>query len=143
MIRAMVLALTGLSMSAAAADDFKVAQLEQDVRELRRQVQQLSQQLESQRAPAAQVVPPRPESAPRAVSGGPPLWIDAAKWRRLQPGMPEMEVIASLGPPTSMRTEGDQRILLYALEIGASGFLGGSVTLRDRSVVSVRMPVLQ
>ena len=45
--------------------------------------------------------------------------------------MSELEVIGLLGPPTSMREEGDARVLLYALEIGASGFLGGSITLRE------------
>ena len=33
-----------------------------------------------------------------------------------------------------MRQEGDARVLLYAMEIGSSGFLGGSVELRDRAV---------
>jgi hypothetical protein len=29
------------------------------------------------------------------------------------------------------------------MEIGASGFLGGSVTLRDRSVLQVQLPQLR
>jgi len=33
--------------------------------------------------------------------------------------------------------------LRYAMEIGTSGFLGGSVTLRNRVVVEVRKPALQ
>jgi hypothetical protein len=57
--------------------------------------------------------------------------------------MTELEVIGLLGPPTSMRAQSDERVLLYALEIGTSGFLGGSVTLRDRSVTEVQKPVLR
>jgi hypothetical protein len=57
--------------------------------------------------------------------------------------MSEIEVIGMLGPPTSMRTQGNERVLLYAMEIGSSGFLGGSVTLRDRAVSEVRPPILQ
>jgi len=57
--------------------------------------------------------------------------------------MSELEVIELLGAPTSMREEGDARVLLYAMEIGDSGFLGGSVTLRERVVTEVRQPVLQ
>jgi hypothetical protein len=57
--------------------------------------------------------------------------------------MNELEVIDLLGPPTSMRKAGDARVLMYALEIGSSGFLGGSVTLRDRTVTEVRQPTLQ
>lgn len=57
--------------------------------------------------------------------------------------MSELEVIGTLGPPTSMRDEGGARVLLYAMEIGSTGYLGGSVTLRDRAVSEVRQPVLQ
>ena len=57
--------------------------------------------------------------------------------------MSELEVIGALGPPTSMREEGGTRVLLYAMEIGASGFLGGSVKLRERAVVEVAQPTLQ
>jgi len=57
--------------------------------------------------------------------------------------MGELEVINILGPPTSMRQEGEARVLLYALEIGASGFLGGSVELRDRKVSAVLKPALK
>ena len=56
--------------------------------------------------------------------------------------MSELEVIDLLGAPTSMRAEGDARVLLYAMEIGSSGFLRGSVTLRDRAVVEVQQPTL-
>lgn len=52
-------------------------------------------------------------------------------------------MIASLGPPTSMREENGARVLYYAREIGAAGFLGGSVVLRNRAVAEVRAPTLQ
>ena len=55
----------------------------------------------------------------------------------------ELEVVELLGPPTSMREEDGARMLLYALEIGTTGFLGGSVRLRDRAVIEVRAPTLQ
>ncbi len=57
--------------------------------------------------------------------------------------MSELEVIEILGQPTSMRSEGDSRLLLYAMEIGASGFLSGSVRLRDGEVVEVQTPILK
>ena len=52
-------------------------------------------------------------------------------------------VVSLLGPPTSMREESGARVLFYALEIGTSGFLGGSVTFRNRAVAEVKTPVLQ
>ena len=57
--------------------------------------------------------------------------------------MSELDVISTLGPPTTIREESGSRVLRYAMEIGSSGFLGGSVTLRDRVVVEVRKPALQ
>ena len=57
--------------------------------------------------------------------------------------MSELEVIGVLGQPTSMRQDGDTRVLLYAMEIGSSGFLGGSVELKDRAVTAVNKPVLK
>lgn len=137
--------LLGNSVAAMAADDFKVSQLEQDVRDLQRQVQVLSRQIEAQRgAPAAsanagEAVRVREPPGVPAV----PAWVDAAKWQRIQPGMGELEVLGILGAPTSMRQQQADRVLLYAMEIGASGFLVGSVTLRDRSVASVQRPTLQ
>lgn len=144
MTRAWIFAgLMSASLAAAAADDYKVTQLEQDVRDLQRQVRALTQQIEQQRAPPAVTAgAPVSRPAPQAAAAA-PLWVDAARWRRLMPGMSELEVIGILGPPTSMRTEGDQRVLLYAMEIGASGFLGGNVTLRERAVTSVQIPVLR
>jgi hypothetical protein len=57
--------------------------------------------------------------------------------------MSELEVINILGPPTSLRQEGDARVLLYALEIGTANFLGGSVEFRDRAVTAINKPVLK
>lgn len=125
----------------AIADDLRVAQLEQEVRRLERSVQALSRRLdELQRPNFATERPAAPVAAAPQVEDG---WIDAGKWKRVKPGMSELEVIALLGPPTSMREEDGGHLLLYALELSSSGFLGGSVTLRNRAVVRVQTPVLR
>jgi hypothetical protein len=125
-----------------ASDQHRISFLEQEVRNLQRQVLGLSRQIDELRTR-----PDRPTRSPPAAFGRPaPVsdqWIDAAKWRQLRSGMGELEVIELLGPPTSMREENGSRVLLYALEIGASGFLGGSVRLRERAVVEVSAPALQ
>lgn len=127
----------------AAADDFKVIKLEQDMRNVERQIQELTRQVNELRqraghAATGQIPPPTPQPIP------PSDWLDAAKWKRVRPGMSELEVIELLGPPTTMRSAGgDARTLLYAMEIGSSGFLGGSVELKDRRVVSVHTPALR
>ena len=141
----LLLALLILPLTASAADEGRFSFLEQEVRNLQRQVQTLTREMNELRT--------RPErldvkanatgAAPAAVSEDLPRWVDASRWRRLRAGMSEIEVIGSLGAPTSMREEGGARVLLYAMEIGGSGFLGGSVTLRERAVVEVNAPTLQ
>jgi hypothetical protein len=141
---ALALCLMLAPIAATAADDLKVSQLEVDVRDLRREVQGLSRQIdELQRQITrsdSRERSPLPSIAPGNSSE---FWVDASRWQRLRTGMSELEVISALGPPTSMRGNKRERLLLYATEIGSSGFLGGSVRLRDGVVVEVRKPTLQ
>jgi hypothetical protein len=136
-----------LGQSAIAADDatYRLMKLEQDVRNLERQVQTLTRQLDEQKQQLSRSgdrsLEPRSSSA--SAAGSSTAWLEAARWDRVRTGMSELEVIGVLGPPTSMRQEGDSRVLLYAMEIGSSGFLGGSVELRDRAVSAVNKPMLK
>ena len=147
MTRTSLVLLACLPLAAHAADEQRLSFLEQEVRNLQRQVQALSRQLDELRTRPQRITAPASPGATGSASSpataDPQRWIDGAKWRRLQPGMSELEVIELLGAPTSMREEGGARVLLYALEIGTSGFLGGSVTLRDRVVSELRQPALQ
>jgi hypothetical protein len=139
----MMVAQLGVSAT-SSADDLKTSRLEQDLRTLQRQVQDLSRQVEElQRQWPRTGIRPKVAVSPAAAPASADHWLDAAKWRRLKPGMSELEVISALGPPTSMRADSGDRVLFYALEVGASGFLGGSVRMRDRVVVEVQTPALQ
>ena len=140
---------------AAAQDSPKLARLEQDVLQLQREVLILSQLVNQLRtradAPAAPIAPPLPtppsSAAPASTSAdriaNTSLWVDASRWRSLRLGMSELEVVGQLGPPTSMRGEDPERVLHYALQIGSSGFLAGSVTLRGHAVVAIETPILK
>lgn len=131
---------------AIATEDLRISQLQQDVRDLQRQVRAQASQIEALRARLALPGPPGVapgRSLPREAPAAGDAWLDARKWERVRAGMPELEVIALLGPPTSMRANADERVLLYAMEIGSSGFLGGSVTMRGRVVAEVQTPVLR
>jgi hypothetical protein len=142
-MRSLILIALALTSGAAlAADDPRVSFLEQEVRNLQRQVRALSRQVDELRTRPER---PKPGVAPTraAPASDPALWADASSWKQVRTGMSELEVINLLGPPTSMREENGSRVLLYAMEIGSSGFLGGSVTLRDREVAEVRQPTLQ
>ncbi len=127
--------------AASPADDGRIAFLEQEVRSLQRQVQTLSRRLDEVTTRPDRLPARTFQSAAKAPASA-VEWIDAAKWRKVQPGMSELEVVELLGAPTSMREEDGARVLLYATEIGG-GYLGGSVRLRERAVVEVRKPELQ
>lgn len=139
------LLLLAASLPAFGTDDFKVIKLEQDVRNLERQVQELQRQLADVQQRENRIPAPRGESPAPASVAPSTKWLDASAWKQVRPGMKELDVISLLGPPTSMRgAEGSgSRTLMYAMEIGSSGFLGGSVVLRDRAVVEVSAPVLR
>lgn len=130
-------------VGAQAADDPRVTRLEQDVRALQRDMQALTRQIQQMQFQTTRPgtdgrMPPPP--APADTGTG---WLDASKWRRLRTGMSELDVIGTLGPPTSTREEKGTRELLYAMEIGSTAFLAGSVLLRERAVVEVRIPTLK
>jgi hypothetical protein len=139
LIRALVLLC--LPLVASATDEGRFSYLEQEVRNLQRQVMALTRRLDD--------VSTRPErlAAPGAAAVTAPTssttWLDAGKWQRLRAGMSELEVVSLLGPPTTMRDVDGSRVLFYALEIGTSGFLGGSVRFRDRTVAEIQLPRLQ
>ena len=132
-----------LPLTASATDEGRLSFLEQEVRNLQRQVMSMSRQIDELRTRPDRPVVRSTASGEAAAAASTDQWVDAKRWRQIRPGMSELEVIGVLGPPTSMREENGVRVLLYALEIGSSGFLGGSVTVRDREVTEVRRPVLQ
>ena len=134
-----------LPQMASAVDEGRISFLEQEVRNLQRQVQVLTRQLDEMRARPGRLPPvaAAQDSAPEKSGTGLPRWVDAQLWRKVRPGMSELEVISSLGPPNTIRDENGARVLFYAMEIGASRFLGGSVKFRQRAVVEVFPPALQ
>ena len=137
------LALMCCGANVAAQDDFKLIKVEQDVRNLERQVYELNREVDDLKRRLAQSRTASSKSGSAAAAASSTQWVDASIWDRVRNGMDELQVIDLLGPPTSMRGEGDTRTLLYALEIGASGFLSGSVSFKDKKVTQVERPVLK
>ena len=141
-----LLLLLGQSAPAAENDTYRLMKVEQDVRNLEGQVQTLLRQideLKQQQSRAGDRNLSGARSASASAVSSSTAWLESARWDRVRTGMSELEVINVLGPPTSMRKEGDARVLLYAMEIGSSGFLGGSVEFRDSAVTAVSKPALK
>ncbi len=130
-------------VAAGAADSIEISRVQQDIRDLRRDVEALTRRMDELRLQLATPGNAPARVAAPSVGGGTGKWVDAARWREVKAGMSELEVIAALGAPTSMRMEGADRVLLYAMEIGTTGFLAGSVTFRERVVAEVQVPGLR
>lgn len=153
MVRLLMALLLFAPLIAAAQDAVKVARLELDVRQLQREVSMLSQLVNQLRRrgddaqPALSLPPPAsPGTSARMTPAAPstlPQWVSASRWQGVRQGMTELEVISALGVPTSVRKQGEDQVLLYALELGSATFLAGSVTLRNEGVLAVEVPVLK
>ena len=140
--------LCALALSLASgvhADEIREQRLEQQLQELRRQVDVQSRRIDqldrSVRSGGAsgQVdigkVPPPPEASP---------WLVASNWERIRPGMMAEQVTAILGAPNSERPGATgTTTLLYALEVQEGVFLAGRVELRDGKVTAVHKPELR
>jgi hypothetical protein len=153
--RTLIVAILLVSLTFVASvqsEDLKVIQMEQDVRDLQRTVQQQSQRIDNLERELAQARG-KPYLAGRMNGNGRPLtssdastqWLTMANWDRVRNGASELDVIAVLGPPTAVRKsdDGTRQTLLYSLEITAGGFLSGQVVLDDHHVVEVQKPALK
>jgi len=136
-----------LLAGSSRADDLKIAQMEQDIRELQQQVNRQARRIENLEGELARsrvsITPPADRSAAAEKDTQQP-WLNVANWNRLKPGMTELDVIQLIGPPRSLRKAADgSQTLLYVMEIGVGSFLSGSVTLIDQRVTEVTKPSLK
>jgi hypothetical protein len=135
-----------ISFAQGGVDALRVRQLEQDIMRLQRELDTQSRRLESlertQRSASSGVPVPGPASRPADNS---PSWLVGTNWDRLRPGMKELDVIALLGRPTSVRMEdeGKGRSLFYAMELGPNAILSGNVRLGDAGITEINRPALR
>ena len=80
--------------------------------------------------------PPLPSRIPAEI----PPWHRASNWALIKAGMSEAQVVEILGPPTSVDTSIDTRILVYAPDARSTSTLKGSVTLTGDRVNSMVPP---
>jgi hypothetical protein len=144
---AAIAAFLACSTSAVAqVDDLRVRQLENEVSRLQREIDAQARRIdELERTARNGAVAPRlpPATTPREDSS--PAWLVSTNWDRLRPGMKEIDVIALLGRPTSVRadTDGKRHSLFYAMELGPNAVLSGNVQLDAAGVTAINRPVLR
>lgn len=135
---------TATALVAAPIDEFRISELEQRIRDLetatREQARVLNQLLDQSSTKPLANLP-----ATSAMRSEEQRWLSANQWQRVQPGMSELQVIELLGPPTQTRVsdDGRTRSLLYALEIGRSGFLTGKIDLQEHRATHIEIPQLK
>lgn len=130
-----------------AANDLRTSQLEQEVRELQRVVQQQARRIEALETSLAplrdNIAPPLARAAPSAEAST--AWLTVSNWDSLRAGMPMPDAIRLLGPPTTLRksSDGAQQTLFYALELGVGNFLAGHILIADGRVIEIHKPALK
>ena len=137
-----------LALSLAAgvgADEIREQRLEQQLQELRRQVDVQSRridQLERGARPGAPTGQVDIGKAPPPDAASP--WLVASNWDRIRPGMSAGQVTGILGAPNSERPgAAGTTTLLYALEVQEGVFVAGRVEMRDGKVTAVHKPELR
>ena len=136
-------------LPAFAQDDLRLRQVETDVRQLRQQVEMQNQRIDrlesSARMPPGSAAAPSVATGPRAADDASPAWLVSTNWDKLRTGMKELDVIALLGRPTSVRTDENAktRTMFYAMELGPNAFLTGHVTFGDSGVAEINRPTLR
>jgi hypothetical protein len=117
----------------------RIRDLENTTREQARLIAQLQSQSGGGRNFNSPAAPSRPAGSTEQ------RWLSASNWTRLKPGMSELQVIELLGVPTQIRisSDGRTRSLLYAMEVGRSGFLSGKVDLQDSKASNIELPQLK
>jgi hypothetical protein len=137
-------ALSLFCSAPVCADELRERQLELDITQLRRELQAQARRIDELERLVRLDAPSRSSSRGIAAAESPPGWLLAANWNRIKPSMTELEVIAILGKPSSVRAgNGSTRTLLYALEIGTGAFLAGSVEVGPNGVTAVSKPALR
>lgn len=138
-------ALSLLFISPAPADELRERQLELDLAQLRRELLAQTRRIDELERLVRLDLPPRTSQRGAKAPEAAPGWLVVGNWNRVKPAMTELEVIAILGTPSSVRagSDGSSRTLLYALEIGTGVFLAGSVDVGPNGVEKVSKPALR
>jgi hypothetical protein len=111
----------------------ETARLKQRISDQETRIAELERAVKSLQSAA----PPMPAPIPSPT----PPWHRPASWNQIKTGMSEADVVALLGPPTSVDSSIDQRTLLYAPDSKSTSTLKGSVTLIDDRVSAMTPPV--
>jgi hypothetical protein len=141
----LVAATLAVPFPALAQEDLRLRQLENEVLRLQREIDAQNMRLERMETSARQSGSAPPVVVTPRAADSSPAWLVSTNWDKLRTGMKELEVIALLGRPTSVRTdeEAKSHTMFYALELGPNAFLTGNVRFGDAGVAEITRPTLR
>lgn len=142
---AAALLLACAAQAQTPVDDYRVSQLENEIRRLQQQVDYQARRIEALEQ-AARITPPVLPGSPAVRSpDNSPVWLSDANWDRVKTGMSVQEVISILGRPTSTRNDdtGKLTLVFYAMELGEEKYLSGTIRFEDSVVAEINRPVLK
>jgi hypothetical protein len=142
-----VVILLAMTQSAHAApiDEFRISDIEQQMRNLQSTVREQARQIAAlQQRDGRSNNTPSTNATATAADNSKQRWLSVSNWQKLKSGMSELQVLEILGAPTQIRNDTDgNRQLLYAMEIGRSGFLSGRVVTQSGAVKAIELPTLR
>ena len=133
----LVLLMGGIAM--AQTRDPRIDELTKETAELKRKIADQEGRI-AELEKAVKFLQSAAAPMPAPIPSETPLWHRASNWTQIKIGMPEAQVTAILGPPTSVDSSIDKRILLYAPDASSTSALKGSVTLIDDRVTAMTPP---
>jgi len=145
------LAMLATPVAAFADDATRISQLESEIQQLRRQIDEQNrriQRLEDALALRAGSAPGAPQQrrapgviqAPQSPASVRQLWHAPEAWTRVATGMTSVQVTAILGPPTSVDAVDALKTMFYSGTTPDGVPLSGLVNLRDDHVVAINKP---
>jgi hypothetical protein len=136
------LALIGLLMCGpmiAQTHDPRVDDLQKETAQLKRRLADQDARIaELERTVKALQAAATP--LPARIPAETPPWYRASNWTQIKTGMSEAQVVAILGPPTSVDSSIDKRTLLYTPDPNSTSTLTGNVTLIGDRVTAMIPP---
>jgi hypothetical protein len=127
------------ALATAQTRDSRVDDLTKEVAQLKRRIADQDARIaELERAVKSLQLAAAPLPAP--IPSETPAWHRPSNWTQIKKGMSEAQVVEILGPPTSVDSSIDKRILLYTPDSSSTSTLQGSVTLVDDRVIAMTPP---
>jgi hypothetical protein len=134
-----VLAQDNAAQTAAQPSDPQTGKLVKEIEDLKQSVAEQDKRI-AELEKAVKILQAALIPVPKPIPANTPPWRSPSSWNQIKTGMPEAQVVEILGPPTSVQSVTDSRILFYQPDAHSTSSLSGTVTLMDDRVIAMSPP---